>query len=53
MLQPGAGPLATSDKPPPVAVGNIAERCNVDMDQIPWVVMFVASDRFAGGPVGI
>ena len=43
--------LFAAHEPPPSAVGNVAQLLHVDVDHRPWMVVFVATDGFAGDPV--
>ena len=45
--------LSSSDVAPSTAGGNVAEFLDIDVDQIPGMVVLVAADRPTGDPVNL
>lgn len=43
--------MSSTHEPPPATIGDVAELLDVDVQQVPRVVVLVAAYRFAGGPV--
>ena len=43
--------LGAADEPPTTAIGDVAQLLHINMNQRSGVVVFVATNRFTGGPV--
>ena len=46
-------PLQSSDEPPTTTVGNVAELLHIDVEHRARMVVFVATDGFAGSAVDV